>query len=51
MIEDNDEWARCQTNGDPHMSTFDGLTFEHMLDGEFILYQHSELDYAVSDII
>ncbi|GFN75653.1 von Willebrand factor d and egf domain-containing protein, partial [Plakobranchus ocellatus] len=46
-IKDNDRAKICGSVNDPHMTTFDGKTYDIYLEGEFILYEHTTLPYAV----
>ncbi|XP_071176210.1 von Willebrand factor D and EGF domain-containing protein-like [Mytilus edulis] len=34
----------CSAHNDPHMKTFDGLSYEHQQPGTYILYEHSKLE-------
>ncbi|XP_035827995.1 uncharacterized protein LOC118477191 [Aplysia californica] len=47
LIIDNDSATLCASVNDPHMTSFDGRTYDVYLEGEFILYQHSSMMYEV----
>ncbi|KAK3585503.1 hypothetical protein CHS0354_003355 [Potamilus streckersoni] len=47
VVVDADKVKECSSVNDPHMRTFDGLKYDNHRQGEFILYQHKTLPYAV----
>ena len=47
LIEDLDRKATCKSVNDPHVTTFDGFEFNNFLEGEFVLYEHKMLPFAV----
>ena len=38
----------CKATGDPHITTFDGQYYNRYLEGEFVMYRHKKLPYAMS---
>ncbi|GFR90472.1 von Willebrand factor D and EGF domain-containing protein, partial [Elysia marginata] len=46
-IEDNDKAKVCGSVNDPHTTTFDGKKYDVFMEGEYVLYQHTSLPYAV----
>ncbi|XP_013398006.1 mucin-17 [Lingula anatina] len=46
-VTDGDRRAACSSTNDPHMSTFDRRRYNNFYEGEFVLYRHKELPYAV----
>ncbi|KAL3863773.1 hypothetical protein ACJMK2_005508 [Sinanodonta woodiana] len=47
VVVDADKDKECSSINDPHLRTFDGLKYDNHKQGEFILYQHKTLPYAV----
>ena len=48
-VIDTDRTAICKGTADPHFYTFDKVYYNLYLEGEFIMYEHTELPYVVSD--
>ncbi|XP_033756293.1 uncharacterized protein LOC117339037 [Pecten maximus] len=44
---DMDHPGLCSSVNSPHITTFDGSYYTNFYEGEFVLYQHTELQYAV----
>uniref|UniRef100_K1RGG5 von Willebrand factor D and EGF domain-containing protein n=1 Tax=Magallana gigas TaxID=29159 RepID=K1RGG5_MAGGI len=42
------DWRLCTSYNDPHMTTFDGKTWENHRPGEFVMYRHQHLPYSVN---
>ncbi|XP_011438509.3 von Willebrand factor D and EGF domain-containing protein isoform X1 [Magallana gigas] len=42
------DWKLCTSYNDPHMTTFDGKTWENHRPGEFVMYRHQHLPYSVN---
>ncbi|XP_046563484.1 mucin-4-like isoform X2 [Haliotis rubra] len=47
IIDRDMENALCGATADPHLTTFDLLHYDVMLEGEFIMYRHTELETEV----
>ncbi|CAI9738780.1 Willebrand factor D and EGF domain-containing [Octopus vulgaris] len=47
IVDNNKSGAVCKSINDPHMTTFDGKTYNNFFEGEFVLYKHITLPYAV----
>ena len=47
IVEDVPDDAYCKATGDPHFNTFDGQRFDLYLEGEFVMYKHTTLNYEV----
>ncbi|XP_029649426.2 uncharacterized protein LOC115223143 [Octopus sinensis] len=46
-VVDSNKWAVCKSINDPHITTYDGRFYNNFFEGEFVLYQHQTLPYAV----
>lgn len=44
------DWKLCTSYNDPHMTTFDGKSWENHRPGEFVMYKHQHLPYSVNDL-
>uniref|UniRef100_A0A2C9L6R6 VWFD domain-containing protein n=1 Tax=Biomphalaria glabrata TaxID=6526 RepID=A0A2C9L6R6_BIOGL len=46
-VVDKDTGKICQSVNDPHMLSFDGVSYNNFKEGEFVFYKHTSLPYAV----
>ncbi|XP_074642559.1 uncharacterized protein LOC141899868 isoform X2 [Tubulanus polymorphus] len=48
IVKDMDQASTCKSINDPHITTFDGWTFDNYFEGEFLLYRHTNYPIQVN---
>ena len=48
VITEDVTTARCRTTGDPHVTTFDGLHYDHFLVGDYVLTESKARNFKVN---